>query len=603
MLSDPTSYRLRQLPLLDTVWEGARVPVKADWDPLLRRSGRHHPQNYVVWIDGISGAVRAIEALDPNPAQPPYDAIVHALLRAMETTWDLNRNPVSAGRPRKIVVRDRELHFFLRGILQNLEIKVEYQPFLPVTDQLMMTLTRLVQRHPPALSLPEQHWLQAQTQNLWATAPWQWLADHQILEVQFPDLQHNPLHVSVLGKLALEFGLLFYRSQASLQEFRQQMLNPQLDSPSAEEAFLRQDCFYLTYLSPPSADTPVPAVLPVEVGSIHPLDGIQPRLSGEQLRIVVVAIEALTRFFQQYQSQLEAFPALSQDYRIDLPSNVAPVDFAPCHVRVTTCPQLSQQLQQAPTLLPMTLPGPPGLWSSPHQVLDRLQVQQTLIPDRAMVSVGQLPWTVYSSLVERQIVRSIWPWNETTGNGADGLQADMGTVQGTGIQGEQQRHGKQLEEEKNRYRVFQEDCRGSVQSGEGLPIILVQSTQSQAKALIGAIEAAGGLEAIGFNPGHDPVSHMVVDLGLLKLRNGVFEVFGEYNSEGQGHRLARQKWDQRTHNNGGRCGLLLATGVNGPSQGKPSLQDLVQLWEVPAWSPEQLGLGMLRLQPVPSLSR
>lgn len=558
MLSDPTCHRLRQLPLLDTVWEGDRVSFgSADWDPLVHRSGRATPQSYLFWIDGVRKTVRAMDALT---TLQDHETIVRTLIQAMEDPLETQRQPSKPGRPRKIVVRDRELHFFLRGVLQDLDIKVEYKATLPVAEQLTLTLLQLLHQQTPALSKPEQQWLQSQSQRLWEVAPWQTLCDHQILVLRFPHLKRDPLYVSVLGKLALEFGLLFYRSVESLQEFRHQMLHPQQDSPSAEEAFLRQDCFYLTYLTPPldaqsNAVLAMPQPAPVEVGSIHPIEGIRPHLWGEEFRLVMVAIEAVMAFFKQYHSPLSVFPKLTQEYCLDLPPSLLLAESPTCTVTVETLPHLAQTLQHSPLLLPLAPTSRPiALWSPPRELLDSLQIQQTLIPDRALVSMGQLPWAVYASLEEKGLIRSTW---------SPVPEAPL---------------------------------------GEGLPIILIQGTLSQAKAVMGAIEAAGGLEAIGFNPGHDPLSQMVVDLGLLKLHSGLFEVFGEYNSEGQSHRLARQKWDQRTQTNGGRCGLLLAKGVMGPSQGNPGLQDLVQLWEVPAWSAEQLGLGMLRLQPL-SLSR
>ncbi|WP_353259959.1 DUF6930 domain-containing protein [Prochlorothrix hollandica] len=659
IFSQSTHRRLCQLPLVDTVWEGDRLPMVPGSGRRLRAVGRQDsapqdsapqdsvpqdsvPQDYILWIDGIQGAVRAIDTVNPGVGQ---EALVRTLVRAMESPLETHQGAPSPCRPKKIVVRDRQLHFFLRGVLQQLDITVEYRPILPVADALVDHLVRYWEtqtdslgqaenrdkhpqrpHQPPSIARPlplapnlgqtlglpgSQHLLYTKAQEVWEAAPWSLLADHQILALEFSALDWTPLYVSVLGQAAMEFGLLFYRSLDSLKQFRQQILNSHLTAQAAEEAFLQQDCLYLTYLMQDTKDKePVsagswtlPSVLsPVtltgqsagqfidqstgqsagqfidqsagqsagqfidqsagqpiaspsqnptgepwrlDVGSIHPLEGMRTQLSGEDVTLLMVALEALLAFWQEHQGAIAAFPPLKAQIQIPPSPAFGSVGSVPQSVQISTLPQVAQELLHQEPQLDL-------FWKDPMALLRMRQVQNSLICDRAIVSIGVMPWSIY------------------------GVLQGMGVVQG-------------------------EDLPESIATtGEGLPVIMVQTTAPKAKALMAAIAGSGGIEAIGFNPGYDFPSAMVCDIGLIKLQSGVFEVFGEYNQEGQIHRLARQKWDQRTQATGQRCGLVVAKGLTGKAKGQPGIREIVGFCTTRSVTSEEMGLGMLHLQFIPS---
>lgn len=83
----------------------------------------------IIWLDGSDGLVRAMDIVKASAGK---EAVVRVLLKAIENP----HNPAKPGRPKKIVVKDRELQFFLRGVLQNLDIEVDYRPQLPLLDEL-----------------------------------------------------------------------------------------------------------------------------------------------------------------------------------------------------------------------------------------------------------------------------------------------------------------------------------------------------------------------------------------------------------------------------------------------------------------------------------
>jgi hypothetical protein len=148
--------------------------------------------------------------------------------------------------------------------------------------------------------------------------------------VTLPDLEEQPtFYVSVLGKLGLEFGILFYRSLESLKAFRQAVVG---NNSNPEEAFLRQDCYYVMFNQPEDLedDQFSPPVsldwedIEMGIGSIHPLEGMQDHLGEEETQVVLLALEGFLQFYKRHHKALKKpnFPTLTSQFKISLPSGV-----------------------------------------------------------------------------------------------------------------------------------------------------------------------------------------------------------------------------------------------------------------------------------------
>ncbi len=111
-LSPFTCRRLSQLPRLTSVWECDRRPL-ANAGYALTDSLEAAQGDCIVWVDSLQGVVRGLSVV---PRETGHEAIVRALLQAIESP----QGGVEPARPRKVVVCDREIQFFLRGALQDL---------------------------------------------------------------------------------------------------------------------------------------------------------------------------------------------------------------------------------------------------------------------------------------------------------------------------------------------------------------------------------------------------------------------------------------------------------------------------------------------------
>ena len=116
-----------------------------------------------------------------------------------------------------------------------------------------------------------------------------------------------------MGMLGREYGVILYRSLASLKQFRQSALEEK-SMERLEKAFLSQDCWFLSYeLADDEEDddeddydlaSAAPSQIHPVFGSVHPYEGIRPYLDEEEAITVYLALIALLRFFKGNQSAL-----------------------------------------------------------------------------------------------------------------------------------------------------------------------------------------------------------------------------------------------------------------------------------------------------------
>lgn len=562
-LPPATRRRLQKLPQVPNVWEGDRRPIpmrQAPWsDDDLEPSA-----SCILWVDASTELVRAMEIM---PGEVGQEAMVRTLIQGMEHPHP----PAQPARPLKIRVQDRETQFFLRGALQDLGITVDYTPTLPLIDDLFERFQAFSQKSPSLLPIPYSDLLAHQAATFWNDAIWEVLSDHHILKIELNRFEIDALYACVMGMIGMEYGIILYRSSDSLRQFRQLVIEVDgEDEPERlAEAFLQQDCLFITYeededeedgeerLFSPSQKSKSKAILPKKstlvptFGSIHPLEGMRPTLDEDEAIALIVTLEAIHQFWQEHQetldeqADLDEFPELTGQYDIPLPLEESG-DSSPAGtvtVTVSTLPDLAEEL--------LNLEGEdeendqPGLPA----------IMDDLVPEGAICSLAGISWDLLRSLR----ILTLDP-----------------------------------------LKYYQPGPESFPEEGEQYPIILLQTSRPKAQTLIQAIYQAGGLKGILFCPGIDPFRDQTLDIGILYLADGSFQLFGEFTASSATHKNARHKWDQRTAATKGNCALVVAMGITGASRGNPPPKDMMGLFETRALSPSDLGLSSLRLQSFPS---
>ena len=350
-LSPTTIRRLRRLPQQpESVWEGDRLALNAEvLNP--EQPTESQRADCFVWVDESQQQVRGIDAVMAGDGPT---AFVQSLLKAMEEPLGWPDEPTEPQRPSRVVVRDRELHFLLRGMLRELDICVEYQSELPLVDELLPSLCELMGM---ADDISERLYnvLADKAYDLWQIAPWKRLLDSEILSVEMKALGiTSPLYVSVIGRLGLEQGLVIYRSLNSLTAFREAITQAERNPQMLQAAFANQDCLFLNY--EPKVETPFvrrPRLvtrpswddIELDFGSISPKEGMRSRLDLTELSILYGALEAILRFWSSHQEKFSqgSFPPCKSRYKIAIPSALQPIDnMEPVMITVKTQPVLAR---------------------------------------------------------------------------------------------------------------------------------------------------------------------------------------------------------------------------------------------------------------------
>lgn len=542
-LSPFTRARLKRLPKQPVVWEGDRRRISEGilttfgYDEAIQDSG-DEASDCILWVDGTEGVVRAVTIV---PADTGPEAVARTLLQAMEHP----QGAMTPARPQKIVVCDRQIHFFLRGALQGLDIVMDYAETLPIINDIFESLQ---QPDDAAESPLPENWeaaLNEQARRLWDNAPWNHLADDQIISIELNYWELGTLYVSVLGMAGLEYGLLLYRSLESLHQFRKVATSDAISAQQMQQAFLSQDCLFLNFDLIQDDDSPqllplpwmrsAPSEVVPEFGSLHPLEGLRTVLELEEAAVLRVCLEGLNQFFEQYEDQLgnAEFPEL-----VSNPSILNPLDATPLPLAIQTRLDITAQLAA------LDDEGDEAQDASPlhHQKLP--QFRDDYVPEGAVVLLTCLPRDMTALLQAKSTDRAI---ADTTPS------ADM------------------------------------------LPVVVIQTSRPKAQKLASQLQAAQGIQSICFSPGWDPMTGDALQLGLLQTGDGDFHLFIEFLRDDPRDKQLLEQWQEWRDLSDGVCGVMIAGGVTGAAKGKPGLRETVAFFETRLRSPEELNLPPLQM--------
>lgn len=539
-LPQTTKRRLKRIPQVSNVWEGDRRPIGKmmnNLEPDLQENGE-----CIIWVDASEGFVRAMEIVKGNSGP---EAMVRSLLKAIESP----HSPAAAARPQKIVVRDREIQFFLRGALQNLDITVDYVPTLVLIDELWRNFEEINEQPEDEIPSELEELLDEVALEIWDEEPWDLLTDHDILKIDLnlPDLES--LYACVMGMLGKEYGIILYRSLDSLKKFRNQAFNADDDSldTDLESAFLQQDCWFVNFSAIDEDDLDFDDEIDLGelfssdiqplFGSIHPYEGMSPLRDEEEFLPIYIALQALKNFLNDHEEDLSEDPIGDITHQYDLKLAVKPHHIT---VTISTMPALANELVEI-------LEEAEG-----EENENVFSLNDDLIPDESLISLTTIPWEL---LLDLRLKKSFY---------LSELDTDLPTL---------------FKEKK-----------------DGLPVILVQTTRPKGKALIEKLEQEGGLTAITFNPGVDPYEDINYDLGIFQTSQNNLYIFAQFPKHEPAIYQAIRQWQKKVKKIDGFCGVLVAMGVTGASRSNPQPKDMLGLFETKLINHKDLDLGTLSLE-------
>ncbi len=561
-LNRSTIRRLKQIKQSQAVWEGDRLILPrgaelTETDNLIpidraRTAAWDREPQCILLVDGSRGMVRAMDVVEPHAG---HAAFVRALLQAMERP----QSPAEPDRPQRLLVRDRELQFYLRGVLQDLDITVDYNEELPLIDEIFQHFLDRDREVPPTLPPRMAPHLYGQAAALWENEPWEDLFDHQALEVCSDDEDVGTLYAVVLGNLGLEKGIVLYRSAESLLQFRSRIAKDRSDGGELEETFLQQDCLFALFegaedieerdrraLHAQGWPLELRAVYPV-FGMLHPLEGGRPFLYEEEAITLYLALAALNQFFaenaallQQQGYERKRLP--SATYMMRLPWILL---YEPISITITPRHDLADELERM---------------ASEEDDTERPPlIHEDLWPENTLFQLGEMPVTLATTI--RQSVPRFYPLDaESTPN--------LGKL-----------------------------CLKNKQKSGEIASLLIQTSRQKASHLLDRLEERGGLKSICFNPAESLFGGSG-ELGLLLTGNGEIHLFAEFLGVDREEKTLLKHWKSCCKQSHNRCIVAIAMGITGATRGNPALKHILGCYEVALVSPQELGLGTLRAESI-----
>jgi hypothetical protein len=550
-----TLRRLKKLPQNNSVWEGdyrKLSGVNSELEPDPDAEGE-----CIIWVDGSEGMVRAVDFFS---SEMGLEAVVRTLLRAIE-------HPHSAAQPclpQKIVVKDRQLQFFLRGVLQDLNINIEYVPQLPLLDELFRDFESIANAKTPVIPQQYRKKLKETAQKIWEIAPWEVLGDNEIisLDIEYGDVR--TLYACFLGMLEKEYGIILYRSLESLKEFRRAALMEK-SVEAMEKAFLSQDCWFLNYepKSHPSdefddakgmlrardldlGELSATKIEPI-FGSLHPLEGIRPFLDEEEAIAIYAALKGIEHFWNDFEAQLaEENVELQKSYKISLPK----VENLPqsISIKVSTLPALNEELwmmeeelgdddEDGDEFYDYDNENEDWDWEEEGESI-QIAIGSDLIPPKSIISIGSISGETIKTLQQSDDVYCQTP--------------------------------KKFLISKN------------------MPVAIVQTTRPKAKILLEDLRAEGGIRSVCFQVAPDDRGDMY-NFGVLQTANSNLHLLARYNLLRQPNHFTEMKqWQEGYDRSKGYCAFIVATGASGSSKKKPQLKDMVGLFIAKVVTVEEL---------------
>lgn len=544
-LPESTKHRLQRIPQIPHVWEGDRLPIldmMENLEPELASDGE-----CIIWVDGSEGFVRSMEVTRNSTGN---EAIVRALLKAIESP----HNPATPARPQKIVVKDRELQFFLRGVLQDLDIIVDYQPELPLLDELWQNFQSirpdLETKIAPELS---EALIEEALDSIWEEQPWYILSEEEIITIEINNWGIKNLYACVMGMLGQEFGVVLYRSINSLKSFRQRVLDLG-DSPDDEDleaTFLQQDCWFINFSQGENEkktadwdeflDSDVTPIF----GSIHPYEGIRPLKEEEEVYPIYIAMKALGRFIDECEEELaeeDVEELIIREYSLQ-----TPLEDSWINVTVKTMPELTTEFRD------MFEDDDDDYDDDDDDDDDDEGIRDDLIPAGTLVSLARIEQDIFLNYLS----------DKSLGN----MPSEI------------------FEKIKNKPKK------------DFLPVILLQTTRPKAQIIIERLKDENGVVQVTFNEGYDPYDDEEYTLGILKTSEENLYVFAQFLVEkGDSFPKRLQQWQKDVNKFHGYCGIVIAMGATGSSRGEPQRKDLLYLFYGELVHCKKLGLEKLVLQ-------
>lgn len=318
-LNENELRKLKRVPQESNTWEALKVPA--------RRIMQNPPReladsDVVIWGDLSGESIRNMQFISSEDGGDLAQSLATAIM-------GVNRS-IPPSRPTKIIIRDRRLMLFCRGMLRNLSIDCEFSNGASVFDQVIRELGSELAKFEP---LSDEDFLPVEEQaaKLWDLAPWSFLKETEVIRLQFVDRTEAKelFAVTVGGGIGVHLGVLFFRDRQKIDRLFQSGSKMTVE----EQAANFENCYSVTFdLDEPNdkiqgatgKDTP-PKSPRLSIAVVDCEVDLRPLKDKFEIHTVQAAVTAYLQFVQTHRVALETgrYPIAAEEIFFDDPGLIS----------------------------------------------------------------------------------------------------------------------------------------------------------------------------------------------------------------------------------------------------------------------------------------
>lgn|GEM_PF-1544102 len=303
--SDFEISKLKQIPQEQTVWEVVKLPASR----IMKNPPNDVTQaDVIIWGDLNGESIRNMQFVGQEQNEDVASSLATAIM-------GINKS-ISPARPQKVLVRDKRLLFYCRGMLRNLNIECEFAGGRSIFDRIIKELGQELSQFEPLSDLDFAP-LEETSRVLWQMAPWKYICETEVVKIEFQDRPDMKLYaVTVGGGIGVHLGVLFFRDREKIRR----LFHTEKSMTVEEQAANFENCYSVTFDVDPTEKSAGASASPdmdemphLSIAVVDNNVDLRPLQDKPEFHLVHAALQAYLQFVQKYREGFEKSGTVPQN--------------------------------------------------------------------------------------------------------------------------------------------------------------------------------------------------------------------------------------------------------------------------------------------------
>ncbi len=303
--SDFELSKLKQIPQEQTVWEVVKLPASR----IMKTPPNDVTQaDVIIWGDLNGESIRNMQFVGQEQNEDVASSLATAIM-------GINKS-ISPARPQKVLVRDKRLLFYCRGMLRSLNIECEFAGGRSIFDRIIKELGQELSQFEPLSDLDFAP-LEDTSRILWQMAPWKYICETEVVKIEFQDRPDMKLYaVTVGGGIGVHLGVLFFRDREKIRR----LFHSEKSMTVEEQAANFENCYSVTFDVDPaddsagaSATADLDEMPHLSIAVVDNNVDLRPLQDKPEFHLVHAALKSYLQFVQKYREGFERSGSVPQN--------------------------------------------------------------------------------------------------------------------------------------------------------------------------------------------------------------------------------------------------------------------------------------------------